>query len=97
MNEEKKQQIISALTRRVGSFVCPICHQSQFMFVDGYTVDSIQNDYKAVQLGGRFIPSVMLVCNHCGHIDRFSLGVLGLMEKDERLKESNTQGEQESK
>jgi hypothetical protein len=83
MNEEKKRQIVKALTLRVGNFVCPICHQSQYTFVDGYTVDPVQEDYKAVQLGGRLIPSVMLVCNHCGHIDRFSLGVLGLMEKEE--------------
>lgn len=84
MNEEKKRQIINVLSLRVSSFVCPICHQSKYSFVDGYTVDPVQEDYKGIQLGGKIVPSVMLVCNNCGHIDRFSLGVLGLMEKEEK-------------
>lgn len=88
MNEEKKKQIINVLNQRVGGFVCPICHQARYTFVDGYTVDPVQEDYKGIQLGGRMIPSVMLVCGNCGHIDRFSLGVLGLMEK-EGLSEEN--------
>ncbi len=83
MTEEKKRQIVKALSQRVNSIVCPICHQSKYSFLDGYTIDPVQDDYKAVQLGGKFIPSVMLVCNNCGHIDRFSLGVLGLMDKEE--------------
>lgn len=83
MTEEKKRQIVKALSQRVNSIVCPICHQSKYSFVDGYTIDPVQDDYKAVQLGGKFIPSVMLVCNNCGHIDRFSLGVLDLMDKEE--------------
>lgn len=87
MDEETKKQIINALSQKVGSFVCPICHQSKYSFVDGYTVDAVQEDYKVIQLGGRLIPSVILVCNNCGHIDRFSLGVLGLIEQGEQLQE----------
>lgn len=87
MNEEKKKQIINVLTQRVGSFVCPICHQAKYTFIDGYTVDPIQEDYKSIQLGGRIMPSVMLVCNNCGHVDRFSLGVLGLMERNDQQNE----------
>lgn len=90
MDEETKKQIINALSQRVGSFVCPICHQSKYTFVDGYTVDAVREDYKAILLGGRLIPSVMLVCNNCGHIDRFSLGVLGLLEQGEQQQENNT-------
>jgi hypothetical protein len=82
MTEEKKRQIVKALSQRVSSIVCPICHQSKYSFIDGYTIDPVQDDYKAVQLGGKIIPSIMLVCNNCGHIDRFSLGVLGLMDKE---------------
>lgn len=87
MNDEKKKKIISVLTQRVGSFVCPICHQAKYSLVDGYTVDPIQDDYKGIQLGGKIIPSVMLVCNHCGHLERFSLGVLGLMDASEQSSE----------
>lgn len=82
MTEEKKRQIVRVLSQRVSSVVCPICHQSKYSFVDGYTIDPVQDDYKAVKLGGKIIPSIMLVCNNCGHIDRFSLGVLGLMDQE---------------
>jgi hypothetical protein len=88
MKEERKKQIISALNQRVSGFVCPICHQARFTFVDGYTVDPVQEDYRGMQLGGKMIPSVMLVCSNCGHIDRFSLGVLGLMENNDQLVEN---------
>ena len=80
MTEEKKRQIADALTRRVGNIVCPICHQSKYTLLDGYFVDVIQNRFQDLQLGGRILPSFMLVCNNCGHLENFSLGVLGLME-----------------
>lgn len=89
MNEERKKQIINTLSQRVSGFVCPICRQAKYSFIDGYTIDPIQEDYKGLQIGGRMIPSVMLVCNNCGHIDRFSLGVLGLMEKNEAQSDAN--------
>jgi len=91
MNEEKKKQITSTLFKRVGHFVCPICHQSKFAFLEGYFLEVVQDDYKFMKLDGRMLPSVVLVCNNCGHIDKFSLGVLGLMEQpdDEKKNESS--------
>lgn len=83
MTEEKKRQIANALSIRTGNFVCPICHQSRYTLLDGYFVDVIQDKYQGMQLGGRLLPSVMLVCNNCGHLESFSLGVLGLMESEE--------------
>ncbi len=90
MTEEKKRKIADALSKRLGNLVCPMCHQSRYTLIDGYVSEPVQEDYKKVVLGGRMIPSVMLVCNHCGHIDRFALGVLGLMEGENS--ESNKDG-----
>lgn len=39
-----------------------------------------------MEIGGKMIPSVILVCGNCGHIDKFSLGVLGLMEVEDNAK-----------
>lgn len=92
MDELKKKQIIDALSKRVDSFVCPICHQAKYSFVDGFSLDIIQQQYKVLQIGGRIMPKVTLVCNNCGHIDNFSLGVLGLMEDNvENSGESNNE------
>lgn len=84
MNEEKKRQIANALSIRTGNIVCPICHQSRYTLLDGYFVNVIQDKYQGMQLGGRLLPSVMLVCNNCGHLENFALGVLGLMEAEEK-------------
>ena len=91
MSEEMKKKIAKVMSERVGHFVCPICHQSRYTFVDGYTIDPVQDDYKAMQIGGKIIPSILLVCNNCGHIDRFSLGVLGLMDMKEQKKLGDSQ------
>lgn len=87
MNEKKKKQIVDVLNQRVGGFVCPICHQAKYTFIDGYTLDLLQDDYQGLNLGGKMVPSVMLVCGNCGHIDKFSLGALGLMEIGEQTTE----------
>lgn len=90
MTEEKKRQIANALSIRIGNIVCPICHQSRYTLLDGYFVDVIQDKYQGMQLGGRLLPSVMLVCNNCGHLESFSLGVLGLMEAEEKMVNGDT-------
>lgn len=89
MTEEKKRQIASTLAKRTGIIACPICHQSKYTLLDGYFVDVIQDKYQGMQLGGRLLPSVMLVCNNCGHLESFSLGALGLMESEDKKEGRN--------
>ena len=84
MNEEQRNKIIKALTQRVSDFVCPFCHQAKYTFIEAYSVEPVQNDYKGLQIGSKMLPSVMLVCGNCGHVDKFSLGVLGLMEGESK-------------
>ena len=97
MDQAKKIEIINELNKRVQSFICPICHQAKYSFLDGYTVDPLQNNYKNLELGGKVIPSVMIVCNNCGHLDRFSLGVLGLLEKENNTEEKRENYSNEEK
>lgn len=89
MKEESKKEVIAALYQRIGKLECSMCHHSEYTFLDGYFVDVVQDDYKTMRLGGRMLPSVVFVCNHCGHIDKFSLGVLGLMVTNEESKTSS--------
>lgn len=87
MDQARKSEIINELNKRVQGFICPICHQAKYSFLEGYTVDPLQNDFKSLELGGNMIPSVMIVCNNCGHLDRFSLGVLGFLDKKDNITE----------
>lgn len=58
--------------------------------LDGYFVDVIQDKYQGMQLGGRLLPSIMLVCNNCDHLESFSLVALGLMESEEKMVNGDT-------
>lgn len=91
MSEEEKMKIAKALSQKLGNIVCPICHQSRYTLLDGYFASTVQKGYKGLELGGRVLPSVMLVCNNCGHLDNFSLGVLGLMDAEDN-NENQTKG-----
>ena len=96
MNEEMKIKIAKALSERIDSLSCPICHQSKYTLLDGYIVNPLQSRIDNMQLGGRLIPSIMLVCNNCGHLDKFSLGVLGLMKDKRNEVEGDKQEESSS-
>lgn len=95
MDEDKKKKIADELANRVGILECPICHQSRYTLIDGFFVDMLQEDYKVINLVGRKLPTILLVCNHCGHIDKFSLGVLGFMV-EQKSPETRTDSKSDS-
>lgn len=65
---------------------CPFCGGKKYTSTDSVAGILISNDTKNLNIGPN-IPSGMLICENCGHIDFFALGVLGLME------DSNNDGE----
>lgn len=84
IDPKHKDAIVKELNNKVGNFICPICHKGPFTLVDGYFVQSSQNDYKNFIIGSdTIIPSVIIVCNNCGFMSQHSLGVLGLIEKSQ--------------
>lgn len=91
INQEKKEQIINAIQQKLAekgkNLVCPVCGNHNFILADGFTQDGLQDELIGIVIGGQSIPMVIVVCNHCGHSLRFSLGVLGLLPKNEQKKE----------
>lgn len=81
--QEIKKLIEEKLKEKSRNLICPICGNGNFVMADGYTQDGLQDQLTNVVLGGRSIPVVIVVCAHCGHVLRFSLGVLGLLSKQE--------------
>ena len=79
MKDEERFRLISELNKRIGSFTCPICHKGQFKFVDSYSSNPLSDDYTTLNLGGKMIPYVMLVCDNCGFISQHALGTLGVL------------------
>lgn len=81
LKEEDKQRIISILNNRIENFVCPICHKGKFSLVDGYSSCGLSDNYNNINLGGRMLPFVMIVCNNCGFISQHAIGSLGMLDK----------------
>ncbi|KKU85289.1 MAG: hypothetical protein A2667_01990 [Candidatus Wildermuthbacteria bacterium RIFCSPHIGHO2_01_FULL_47_27] len=88
LSEETKKKIIENLNKKLKekerNLVCPVCGHNNFILADGFTNDLLQDHFGGLVIGGPAIPEVVVVCGHCGHILKFSAGVLGLLpEKKE--------------
>lgn len=85
MSDDKKQEIVNSLTKKIALLECPMCHAHSFSLIDGYFTSNIQDDYRSIVFGkGEIIPSIAIVCNQCGFISKHSIGILGVMKKDNK-------------
>ena len=81
--EKNKEKIVSEITRKVNNLKCPMCFSKSFTMTEGYFAHVLQNDLKNINIGGKSIPVVPIVCKNCGYILEFAAGVLGLLSKSE--------------
>lgn len=84
ISNEEKQKIISELNKRInsGDIKCPMCGNKHFIIADGYFNSTMQDSLiNGVLIGGPSLPSIAIVCNHCGFISSHALGILGLLPK----------------
>ena len=58
---------------------CPYCGGQTFTSTDKFATILIGEDIHSINLGPS-IPSGILVCANCGHIEFFALGSLGLLK-----------------
>lgn len=84
MTQYEPKKFISALDKKAPSsqLVCPYCHGNKFTSTENYATIIIGKDLSSITLGAS-IPSGIAICQNCGHIDFFALGVLGLLGKRE--------------
>lgn len=82
MNIKDKNDIIKKISDVIPELKCPMCHNKQFVIVDGYFPNMVYDDYNAsIMKYKKGMPSVAIVCNNCGFISNHSLGALGLLEE----------------
>ncbi len=86
MTKEERLRILKVLDERKISSLCPFCKNGTMMLVDGYVGHFLNDDYSKQLLSGRFMPSILLVCNHCGFQSMHALGALGLLNNDSNEK-----------
>jgi hypothetical protein len=90
-NPRKKQEIMAALNAAGVKMICPSCGIGDFGLLDGFMNHTISDDPETVTLGGRYVPTVVLVCANCGYLSEHAAASLGIIpsfnkgvERDER-------------
>ena len=78
------QKFINAIKGKVGEkrLICPYCSGSQFTTTEDFATVLIGKELTNINIG-LSIPSGMIICQKCGHIDFFALGVLDLLKNKE--------------
>lgn len=84
MTQEERLKILKALDERKISSLCPFCKKGTLTLVDGYVGHFLNEDYSKQMLSGRYMPSILLVCNHCGFLSMHALGALGLLPHNDQ-------------
>ena len=83
MNKFNPKKFITQLGKKVnGRNIpnCPYCGGEKFTTTEKFATILIGEDLENLNLGPS-IPSGMLICENCGHIEFFALGSLGMLEK----------------
>ena len=76
ISTDDKHRIISALKAR-GAGSCPRCRDSQWT-VREYSMIEVQATMDRNSAETTTIPSIMIVCEHCGFISQHALQPLGI-------------------
>lgn len=82
LTKKQKEEIATKLRDRGAILSCPRCGNSNFTILDGYFVQTIQTELAGMVIGGPSIPSIAVVCKHCGFMSQHALGALGLIPKN---------------
>ena len=68
---------------------CPFCGGQKYTTVSQYANIVVNDNFEGLELGTT-IPSGIIVCENCGHIEFFALGALGMLKgKDGNGGENN--------
>ena len=79
ISKEMKSKISNALFEKNAVKACPRCNNATFSLADGYVMQQLQGTLDGFTIGGRAIPCVAVICEHCGYVSFHAIGPLGLM------------------
>ena len=81
--ENYQERFLAALKKRGASTACEICENNDWAIVDQAISMQITDLSGGVRIPAPQIPCGALVCNNCGNVRTFALGVLGLLSETE--------------
>ena len=86
-----KSKLQGAIQRRRGSpnISCPLCTGTDFSLQPGYAMVAVQEELNMHVLGGKVMPTALLICTNCGFVAQLALGTLdpAMMERHMKSKE----------
>lgn len=97
--EENKDRIVNELNKKISNLKCPVCGLGPLTLGGGFFAHDLQQDLSQRQLGGVNIPTVPIICKHCGYVMEFAAGSLGLLPPDSssgKLSESSQTTEEKN-
>lgn len=79
MDQKTKDDIARRLTEKGATLPCPRCGKLEFIVIDGYFNQTLQDQFQGMVIGGPSVPSAVIACSHCGYMSQHALGALGLL------------------
>ena len=78
MDQQRREQIIGALTGHGVMLPCPRCGNGRFDLI-AETHIFINETPGTLQIGGPSVPVVLVACDRCGCVTQHAQGPLGVM------------------
>ena len=79
MDQTKRDEIAKRLNEKGANRSCSRCGHKEFVVIDGYFNQTLQDDFSGLVLGGKSIPCAIIGCSNCGYLSQHALGALGLI------------------
>lgn len=85
--ESFRRKTAEALNEKNAVSSCPRCGHNEFTLGRGIAYISVDESPTGdrILIGGPTIPSMMIICEHCGYISFHAIGALGLMDDFKQL------------
>lgn len=81
--ENNKEEIVNKIKEKAQNLACPICGNKNMVLGGGFFAHDLQSNLTSRTMGGQNIPTIPIICSNCGLVREFSMGVLGLLPKNE--------------
>ena len=95
--ESLRLKTAEALNEKNALNSCPRCGHNEFTLGRGIAYISFDESPtgESIVIGGPTIPSMMIICEHCGYISFHAIGALGLMDDFKALSVDSNKSDKE--
>ena len=83
-----QKKLIKRISSKTHHLICPYCGYEKFTTTKSLAAILTGEEINNLTIGS-YIPSGMLICEKCGHIEFFALGVLGMNDNQQNEKKQN--------